>query len=326
MFANEQQIGQGSGQETLEDIFGISLNSNSPAPQAPQGYPETSPEQYVNQPGYQGDTQQPINNDQVRYQHFQSLYDKTRQENEQLRATVAQIQAAQQQQYSQTDEDDDDDAIPAPPSEPKPPYGFDATRINEVPEFQRYAMEYNSWIRDTQDYNQKIAMYAADKAKSAQQEMAKQFEQYKQEQEMQKQQQHAMSFVHQELGSKYGATPDVVQDFIDTFSKPESINLENLWRLYSISKGYNMPQQPQYQQPMPAQYPVQQRPQNGYPQQFNIQPPSAQFRQVNNAQQFYPPISNIPGVNQNPTQSRGDQFINMLEQGTGGQLNRLFNR
>ena len=93
----------------------------------------------------------------------------------------------------------------------------------------------------------------------------------------QTQQNEQLTTIRSQVAQKFNADEATIDDFMETMSKPESLTVENLWKLYSLQKAESGSAVPQSNQ--------------------NIQP-SATFEQTRRAQQIPSPMGVVTGVNQ----------------------------
>jgi hypothetical protein len=87
------------------------------------------------------------------------------------------------------------------------------------------------------------------------------------------------------LRTDYNAAPEVIDDFIKKMSDPESVTVENLWKLYQLDHGG-----------MERAAPVK-------------NPPSEDFEQTRKAQSIPSPMGVMPSSNREQTTSSEDRIM-----------------
>jgi hypothetical protein len=92
--------------------------------------------------------------------------------------------------------------------------------------------------------------------------------------------------VKQHVMTQYKVDENVANDFVRVMSDPNSISLDNLWKLYSTDKGYSSPAQPAV--------------------------PSKEFQQVQRAQQVPPSMGVMPSQNRQNEGSIEDKIMDSM--------------
>lgn len=259
---NIQPDNQQQGDSWQQDLF-----SN---PAQDQDYDPLMPQEQI----------KPVNNDEVRYQYFQSLADKTRAENEALKLKMAELegrlatvnQPVQQQQPEVQEESFPDFTIP----EPQSPMNFNWQEAYTDPnsDSARYLIEKQRYDNQLANYTKLASQYAIAKAQEAEKNAYQKMNEYQAQMAQRMEQEQKLNQVQSELQYKYGLTRDQANDFITKMSDNNIFNLENMVKFYQTIS------QPQQQQPY------------GYHQQGQYGQPSQAFNQYQRAQS----IPNVMGV------------------------------
>ena len=246
--------------------------------------PETTGQPQV---GTQETTQQPIeDNDERRYQYWQSQADKYKNE---LEAIKSQPQQPVQEQPVETKKEQVDD-FPAPPSKPKRPRTFNREESYSDPtsESARYLDELEGWRDDINEYNTLKSQYqtAVIEDKFNKMENSRVEEAKKQQAHQQRSAQETEIKGH--VMGHYGMNETQAKDFMSKMSNPESLNIDNLVQLYRLQNG-------------------------GAPQQGTPAAPSQSFQQTKNAQQVPSPMGVMPsGQSGADTKSLEDKMIDSM--------------
>jgi hypothetical protein len=297
--ANEQQYA------SLEEaVFGEGSNSNesSAFTSGEEGGTETAP-QGQPQVGTEETIQQGIGNenDQVRYQYWQSQADKIKIENEQLKTQLqqtAQQQVAQQQTGVQPQAQPQVEEFPAPPEKPQRPRAFNREEAYSDPssDSSRYLDELEGWRDEINEYNSLKTQYQSavieDKFNKLEQSRVNEAKRQQAAQAQAKQ-------VHElknHMTGHYGMNEGEANDFMKKMSDPNSINIDNLVQLYRFQNNINAQQQQQQQQQAPV-----------------INEPSQVFTQTKNAQQVPSPMGVMPSGQSNAdTKSFEDKMMDTM--------------
>lgn len=298
----------GNQQQSLDEVEGGMFNQNQGQNQAAQGGQNTQNQQQFQRGNEQGNgqanqqqqnqqaAQHETDNEKKRYQYWQSQYDKLKdtlepympvierlQQNPELIGQVMsneQSQGNQGQNHPQQNQQLEVPEKPEKPQRPEKPTGYDPNEAMTDP--TSASAQYEQAMRD---YQTQVADYQMEFLEW--QDKARQVKEQKAEQERQKrlQQQQAMQQQNQQLQeaaeyvkANYGFDDQQAVEFVQTFSNPESVTLDNLAQLYMLQNGINGNQQ-----------------QTQGNQQGNNQP-SPNFQQAQHAQQRgASPLSNQGG-------------------------------
>ena len=292
-----QNMGEGTPVETAEQA------------QAPQ---EGQPSQAVDTP----QIQQPVSNDERRYQYWQSEADKRQNmiDSQQKQIEMMQ-QQIQQPAQPQAPVQQEEEKFPEPPRKPAPPAGFSredamadpsglsAQYLNQVDQWRDDVYYYESdWfeklpdcIRDgltihidehyMDEYNYLHSQYTAAKTNERIETMEKERQRVLKQQAAEQQWQQQQTQAVQHVQGQYGATPEQAQEFVQRYSDPKSVTMDNLWRLYQLEVGQG------------------QVPNNG---------PSPAFQQTQNAQQVPSPMGVVSGSGEGQQGSIEDQMMQAM--------------
>tara|TARA_R100001530_G_scaffold27131_1_gene21663 strand:- start:371 stop:1291 length:921 start_codon:yes stop_codon:yes gene_type:complete len=220
----------------------------------------------------------PQTNEEVRYQYWQSEADKAKNENEQLKQTVdilqKSIQGTQPQPEVQAEE-----SAPEPepfresPEKPQRPTGFNrAEAIDDPNSASAQYLDQMDQYRDSMDsWNHERVEHEAGLLRQEREELVESQRRQQEAYEAEQRNAEQMNGIHTQLKQSYGANDEEIADFVEKMSSPESLNVDNLWKLYQMDKGQ-----------VPAPQATQ---------------PSPQFNQVQRAQSVPQPMGVQSGAN-----------------------------
>jgi len=260
----------------IDEVFNpVSVSDETSAPESPAPVAEGSAvtdEQVQYAPEAQS-------NEEVRYQYWQSEADKAKNENARLKQTVEILQDTIKSPSNAQAEVQTEESAPEPepfrdsPEKPQRPAGFNRAEAIDDPNsssaqyldsIDRYRDEMDSWNHDRVEHE---ADLLRQERETLQAEQARQQEAYEAEQRNQEQ----MNTIAQQIKQQYGANDQEIAEFVETMSSPESLSIENLWKLHNMNKG-QVPEQP-------------------------VAQPSSQFNQVQRAQSVPQPMGVQTGAN-----------------------------
>ena len=254
----EAVFGQTDESANIESAFTTGETSNEVA--AP----------VIGQPAQETTQNNDVDNDERRYQYWQSQADKLKHENDQLKTQQAPTVPAPVQTESVNEE------FPSAPTKPQRPSSFNREEGYNDPssESARYLDSVESWRDEISEYDRLKGQYDNAVLQEKFDNMENQrVENIKRNQAVQAQRQQTTE-IRQHVMGHYGMNDNQANDFITKMSKPESLNIDNLVRLYQMNEGGNV--------------------QQGQP--TNTQP-SDTFKQVQNAQQVPSPMGVMPSGN-----------------------------
>jgi hypothetical protein len=268
----EEAVFDTGSADNINDAFTNSASQEEVAKPAPaEGQPEVS---------NQGNVEQTANNDEKRYQYWQSQADKYKNELTALQQQQSQAFAQQQTQMPQQQvaQQPQQEEFPDPPDKPSMPQGFNREEAYSDPSSAsaRYMNELDEWRDDMNEYNSIKSQYqtALVEEKLNNMEAERQNEIKRQQAAAQVRQQEQEITNH--VRGNYGMNETEAADFVKKMSDPNSITVDNLVQLYRMQQGNAAPQQ----NPAPAQ-------------------PSPAFTQTQNAQQVPSPMGVMPSGNTN---------------------------
>jgi len=231
----------------------------------------------------------PQDNEEVRYQYWQSEADKAKNENEQLKKTVEILQQTiQKPAESQPEEISSEPEIEPfrdAPQRPNKPAGFNRAEAIDDPNSAsaQYLDAIDSYRDEMDIYNADKLEYESNLINIEREALIEEQKRQKEAFEAEQRNQEQVSNISQQLKSQYNANDDEVNDFIQKMSDPESLNIENLWRLYQMDKG-KVPEQP-------------------------VAQPSPQFNQVQRAQSVPAPMGVQSSANMQQTGKSASDLI-----------------
>tara|TARA_Y100000401_G_scaffold63952_1_gene50821 strand:+ start:5540 stop:6490 length:951 start_codon:yes stop_codon:yes gene_type:complete len=237
----------------------------------------TAPEA-TGQPVENNQVQPQSNNDETRYQYWQSQADKLKNENEQLKQAMQQQPQQQMQQPVQPVEPAQPgiEDFPPAPAKPEKPRTFnrDEAYADPASESARYLDEVEEWRDNMNEYNSLKTQYqtAVVEEKLQAMENAKIDEIKRQQAYQQKAAQESQ--IREHVMVNHNMTASEARDFMSKMSNPKSINIDNLVQLYRMQQGGAANAQTSSQ-------------------------PSPDFQQVQNAQQIPSPMGVMPSGSTN---------------------------
>lgn len=191
--------------------------------------------------------QPPADNDEVRYQYWQSEADKTKNELDNLKRTneilTGQLSSimtpGQQAQPAAALEEEAAEEFPPPPDKPKRPHSYNRDEAYSDPssDSARYADSIEEWRDDMDEYNRLHSEYQTALVQSEREQMETARRKDDILRNEAQQQDERMTQMRTYIKGKYGADDGVFEDFVQVMSDPQSVNPDNLWRLYSLDKG-----------------------------------------------------------------------------------------
>ena len=206
------------------------------------------------------DAQKNKNNDEVRYEYFQSQYDKERARNDELTRKMAEMEAmirTQQQPPQQAPAPEPEEEFPdfnIP--EPKQPYGFNLQEAYTDP-----SSESAKFLQAKEEYRDKLIQYNMYRTQyveaKASEKLANQEQMFKQYQMQMQQEQETHSKVNSVINDvqrQFGASPEEARDFVAKMGDNSIYNLENMYKFYkTVLTPAQQQQQQQYGQYAPSQ-------------------------------------------------------------------------
>ena len=286
--AQENQQGQVTEENLVDSVVGIE-NSVDDVFTPGFGQTEEPVQEEAVETTPEVNYETPQNNEEVRYQYWQSEADKAKNENEQLKKTVEILQQTiQKPAESQPEEISSEPEIEPfrdAPQKPNKPAGFNrAEAIDDPNSASAQYLDAMDSYRDEMDiYNADKLEYESNLINIEREALIEEQKRQKDAFEAEQRNQEQVNNITQQLKSQYNANDDEVNDFIQKMSDPESLNIDNLWRLYQMDKG-KVPEQP-------------------------VAQPSPQFNQVQRAQSVPAPMGVQSSANMQQTGKSASDLI-----------------
>ena len=229
-------------------------------------------------------------NEEVRYQYWQSQADKLRNERDQLQNQFNTLATQQPAQLPQEEpEVAPEPEFPSPPEKPQKPYNFSMDEAMSDPssESARFVQTEQVW-RDQMDEHKNLQFeYQMAMMQDERESIRKERQNDIQRRDADQQQTEQLNGVRSQIMDQYKVDSQVAEDFVRVMSDPSSISLDNLWKLYASDKGYGSPQQP-------------------------ANSPSGEFQQVKRAQQIPASMGVMPSQNRQNEGSVEDKIIDSM--------------
>ncbi len=286
--AQENQQGQVTEENLVDSVVGIE-NSVDDVFTPGFGQTEEPVQEEAVETTPEVNYETPQDNEEVRYQYWQSEADKAKNENEQLKKTVEILQQTiQKPAESQPEEISSEPEIEPfrdAPQKPNKPAGFNrAEAIDDPNSASAQYLDAMDSYRDEMDiYNADKLEYESNLINIEREALIEEQKRQKEAFEAEQRNQEQVNNITQQLRSQYNANDDEVNDFIQKMSDPESLNIDNLWRLYQMDKG-KVPEQP-------------------------VAQPSPQFNQVQRAQSVPAPMGVQSSANMQQTGKSASDLI-----------------
>jgi hypothetical protein len=178
--------------------------------------------------------------------------------------------------------------FPAPPEKPQKPYNFnmDEALSDPASESARFVQEEQGWRDQMDEYKNLQFEYQMAMMQDERDKLQTERQQDIQRREAEQKQVEQMDGVRNQVMNQYKVDSQVAEDFVRVMSDPSSINLDNLWKIYAQDKGYGSPNQPAT--------------------------PSAEFRQVERAQQVPQSMGVMPSQTRQNEGSVEDKIIDSM--------------
>lgn len=260
------------------------------------GIPEAQQEETVTP---QPETVSTPNNEEVRYEYWQSQADKAkndltgmREQNQLLQNQLNIINQQAQQSQAETQQEESVD-FPSPPERPMKPRNYSREEAYTDPQSDsaHYLDSMDEW-RDTMDeYTQLHSQYQSELARAERMDFVEGQKRQEAIREAQRQEYQQLNSVASHVKQNYNASDEDIRGFVNKFSSDDSITIDNLWRLYQMEQGGNS---------------VQQAP---------VQTGSPVFEQTRRAQQVASPMGVVSGQSAGGQGSAENQIMNDLIDG-----------
>jgi hypothetical protein len=248
----------------------------------------SQPESIEQQPAEEPSVQPQAENEEVRYQYWQSQADKLKNERDQIQAqfnNLAVQQTPQQEQPAQEVEPE----FPSPPEKPERPYNFsmDEAMADPNSDSAKFTRSEQAWRDEMDDYKNmqfeyQMAMLQDEREQTQQQRQAD-----VQRQQAEQQQAQEVTNIRSQVMDQFKVDQNTANDFVRVMSDPSSISLDNLWKLYASDKGLSSPETP-------------------------ANSPSGEFQQVKRAQQVPASMGVLPSQNRQNTGSIEETIMDSM--------------
>ena len=254
------------------------------------------------QPQEQHQAENQTDNDQVRFQYWQSQAAKANNELNEVKQYLPMVEHlknnpqllnATQQNMSEPQQQEQEMTFPDPPSRPDQPRLFSREEAYSDPksESAMYLDDVDKWNQDMLEYNNLKMEYTQAKYEEQINTITAQRQKEQQQQQALQQEAAQKNEIKNYVGANFnldmaGNTEGSSDHFIQWASNPENLTIPNLVKLYKLQYGVQTP----------TEAPVQ---------------PSADFNQVKQAQQIPSPMGVMPSQGQT-TASPEDQIMDAL--------------
>ena len=229
-------------------------------------------------------------NDEVRYQYWQSQADKMRNERDQLQQQFNQVATQQATQEVQPEpEVEAEPDFPAPPEKPQKPYNFsmDEAIADSSSESAKFVQAEQGWRDQMDEYKNLQFEYQMAMMQDEREKLRTDRQADIQRRDAETKQAEQLNGIRSQVMDQYKVDAQVADDFVRVMSAPSSISLDNLWKLYASDKGYSSPQAP-------------------------ANKPSGEFQQVKRAQQVPASMGVMPSQTGQNEDSIEDKIIDSM--------------
>ena len=236
-------------------------------------------------------------NEQVRYEYWQSEADKARNELNEVKQQLAQVEQSQNLQAQTAKEEESYDYFPPPPTKPNKPSVFNREDALADPssESAKYLDSVDSWRDEMDEYNRLYTEYNMALMTEEKQKFQEEQAEIQRKQAEQEQYSNNMSEMQSYLSKKYQASPEEMEQFVKVMDAPESLSVDNLFQLFRMQNGNNQPQE--QQQIVTAQSSTNQ---------------NESFDQLKRAQQVPSPMGVLPSSNMNTSATPEDSLMDSM--------------
>ena len=264
------------GSNDVSSAFTNGNEGNTETAPAETGQPEVSNEEVVPQEKTQ-------NNDENRYQYWQSQADKYKNELDALKQQQPQVQPE-----APVEQEADVEEFPPPPEKPKRPRTYNREEAYADPnsESARYLDEVEEWRDNISEYNSLKTQYDNAIMQEKFDNLEKERVEAAKKQQASQQQAAQQAEIKSHVMSNYGMSESETNDFMQKMSDPASITIDNLVQLYRLQNGNSTK---------------------------GNEGPSPAFQQTKNAQQVPSPMGVMPSGQSNAdNQSFEDKVMDNL--------------
>lgn len=228
------------GTNPLESFFRANGLEEEEAPVDPFNTGEINPE--VPQPEQVQEVQKEAqDNDEKRYQYWQSEADKARNENAQMAQRLQALEntANQPQPTVESAEVEDDRTFPPPPPKPGKPRAYNRAEAMEdtTSESAKYLDDIDDWRDEMDDYNRLHSEYNLALVEEEKAKMQEERDNVLRQQAENQQRQQQMTEMAGHLRTNYQASDEEIGQFVEIMDKPESVTVDNLFKLFRMQSG-----------------------------------------------------------------------------------------
>ena len=264
------------------------IPTEQPAP-TPTLPPEVLP-QVEGQTQPDGSTYQ-AKNDEKRFEYWQSQAAKLQNQVNEMQQKMPLIEHLErnpqmaQPQQAQAPVEQPTEEFPPPPEKPARPRSFsrEAAYTDPASESAAYLDEVEDWRDNMDEYNELKQEYESARVQEYMQQQEAMRHEQMQRQQAAAQQRQQVDEVNHYVQGHYGMSAQDAQEFIQEFSDPNSVSMDNLVELYRIKKGQGAPAVNTHDNPVPA-----------------TPTPSPTFQQTQRAQQVAPTMGVVSGQGSAP--------------------------
>jgi hypothetical protein len=224
----------------LEGFFRANGLDAEEAPIDPFDTNEITPDVPQTQQGQetQKETQ---DNDEKRYQYWQSEADKARNQNAQMaqRLQALELQSQSPQPTVESAPEEPDRSFPPPPPKPAKPRAYNRAEAMEdsTSESAKYLDEVDDWRDEMDDYNRLHSEYNLALVEEEKAKMQEERDNVMRQQAEAQSRQQQMSQMAGHLRSSYQASDEEIGQFVEIMDKPESVTIDNLFKLFRMQSG-----------------------------------------------------------------------------------------
>jgi len=186
----------------------------------------------------------PVDNDVKRYQYWQSEADKARNEKQELEARLLAVENQQAMQPQPKQESVKEElSFPDPPGKPGKPRRYSRSDALDDPESEsaRYLDEVDKWRDDMDEYNRLHQQYTQAVMVEERERIQKEQQDIQRAQQQKEEYNNRMANMSQHLRTNYQASDEEIGQFVQVMDDPKNITVDNLFQLYRMQNGGQVP-------------------------------------------------------------------------------------
>ncbi len=286
---------------SFNDMLGLPNTTEETAPPKHEDTQQLIEKEVAPQQDF-SNNQVPNDNDQVRYQYWQSQAAKLQNELQAVKdyapmvdylrnnpEAVQNLTPGGKAPEGQVPQSQEPEEFPPPPAKPEQPAGFSREEAFSDPASAsaQHLDEVEKWRDDMQQYNQLASQYEIAVMRENYNQKLDKFEKLELERKAYADNAKKMNDVRHYVNSNYDLG-DSVDDFINTMNDPSSLNMDELVAYYKFKKGMVAPTNVN-----------------------NATAPSSNFQQVKRAQSVPTPMGVQPAQSNAPTDA-SEGFMDLL--------------